>query len=56
MESNAELRLDRIYGIVGGLGAKASAKLYLDIVTDTMLQDDTKYPAIALWNIPITKE
>jgi len=48
--------IDKVYGIVGGLGAEASAKLYLDIVNDTMAKCNIRYPAIALWNIPITKE
>ena len=27
---------EKVYGIVGGLGAEASSKLYLDIVKETM--------------------
>jgi aspartate racemase len=45
-----------IYGIVGGLGAEASAKLYLNIVHDVILRDKLRYPAVLVWNIPITKE
>jgi aspartate racemase len=45
----------KIYGIVGGLGADASAKLYLDIVNGTISQNNERYPAVLVWNIPIKK-
>lgn len=45
-----------IYGIVGGLGPEASAKLYLNIVEDVINKDKHRYPAVVVWNIPITKE
>lgn len=47
---------NKIYGIVGGLGAEASAKLYLGIVKDTFNYNKTQFPAVCLWNVPITKE
>jgi len=38
------------------LGAEASAKLYLDIVRETMQKNNERYPAILVWNTPISLE
>ena len=44
------------FGILGGLGYKASAKLYEDLVSDLMANEEKQYPAVLVWNVPITKE
>jgi aspartate racemase len=48
--------LGKVYGIIGGLGAEASAKLYLNIVEEVIIKNKKRYPAVIVWNIPITKE
>jgi aspartate racemase len=47
---------NQVYGIIGGLGAEASAKLYLKIVQDIINRSKVRYPAVLIWNMPISKE